>query len=335
MLNKNNDVIIIIKIKDNKFKEIDNRYKYVLDSEYLVKEFINDLNKNKITIFMRYGYLSFFIFVFVIFFIFIIVTTRKVSLLFIFPLFFVLGIILVGLWIWKLVSWQKKCNEIRDKHVNRLKNYYNLTEITPFSYHKKNRSRRACRRRRAGGKNWKNIKYELTPVKFPLAKLNQIMALKKKVNQQYNKNINMNQRYNPNGSQQYNPEINQQFNPNINPNFNPNINPNFNQNIISNFNQNMNQQFNPNINPHLNQNMNQQFNSYMNQQYKPNNNQQFNQNMNPQFKPNINAKLDINANKQINLKNNKVIPISTFKYNNQDIKPLPDNENDLKNKNFK
>ena len=353
----NNYDIIIIQLEKSKFKEMDN-YTYVTNSKETVKEFIKELNKNKVTIFLRFGWCGC-----LFFFIGMAVTmamalSNNFSLIFIGPLFFVLGIVMMCIWGIKLSGWQQKCNKIKDKFTNKFKNFYILTDVTPISY----------RRTKHGGtrahRNWQSSKYKLTPINMVnqgLMQMNNMMGMNlnpvllnninpniNMVQQHFNPNMNQ-QHFNPNMVQQhFNPSMNQQqFNPNMNqqqfnpnPQFNPNNNPQFNQNNNLQ-NEIVKPKFNPYNNPQFNV-KNNEFNPNNNPKFNPNNNPKFNPNNIPQFNPNMNQqqpnfKMNAKPNnnvEQINFNNNNNIPIQTFKLDKQNIQPLPEDEDDLKKKKF-
>ena len=133
----NTENLIFIQVEDYKFIERE-KYNYIPNSKYLVKDFINDLNKNKISFFLRHGRIS-STFLIKISILFCIITfIGKFSLYLILPI----GVILTGIflfisWIKKVVDWQEICNEVKNKHTEKLKEFYILTDetnlITPFS----------------------------------------------------------------------------------------------------------------------------------------------------------------------------------------------------------
>ena len=135
-------------LKKNKFTEKD-QYKYIQISKNLVKDFISDLNKNKITLFLRYGKLTYIIFLATLLALKIITFKNNYFLLLIFPLGIILSLILFFLWIKKVLDWQENCNDIKNKHLDKLKEFYVLTDVTEVVTPLKN--------------IWKNITYKLTP----------------------------------------------------------------------------------------------------------------------------------------------------------------------------
>ena len=135
---KYDSIFIFVSSKKKKFKvKNPKKIKIIPGTKNKIKKLIAELNKNKITLFLEYGHLSFLL-CFISLFFFIIFGLLNINPLLLFPIsMFVLGMLLMPIWQIFINKWISKIENVIDEHRFELEDFYEIIDDTnneDFSY---------------------------------------------------------------------------------------------------------------------------------------------------------------------------------------------------------